>query len=368
MSGIRWKRVRKGLAWTAVSCAVLVLAMIAFLEISESRGSWLRKVLYNEDRPTAALTVATIAMRVDRQPEVNLGRMAFLVHRIVRRRPDVDLIVFGESILGWFDYPPDTTSYQRRISEPIPGRATGILGGLARRYRIYICFGLTEASDKNLFNSQVLVGPEGTILTVQRKKNLRSPAFSPGRAPVAWTDIKGVRAALVICYDIQSEETRRLILDHSTDLLILSNADWTEPWDRIGFSAGYLGRRFRSWIVSANRVGAEGATDWDGHIEIIDPLGVVVASGRSREQFLCRRLRFDQNPPGAKKILRGLYGVFSVPYFIGRHLQTAFAYATDGSPGRVWAWAGGLGLLMAAALLILVRHPPWKRKPEARKR
>jgi predicted amidohydrolase len=362
------KRIRIGLFWTSVSGAVFAFLIIVFLEVVEFRGSLLRNLIYNENEPTASLNVATVAMQVDRSPDVNLEKMTSIVHRIVCEEPDVELIVFGESILGWFYSPPDTASYQRKISEAIPGRATEAIGDLARRYKIYVCFGMTEASGENLFNSQVLVGPEGKILAVQRKKNVKSRAFSPGSAPVAWADVKRVRIALVICFDIQSDETRRLILDHTTDLLILSNADWTDPWDRVGFSAGYLGRRFRSWIVSANRVGSEGTIDWDGHIEIIDPLGAVVASSRSKEQFLYSRIPFDQNPSLTKRVFRDLYGAFSPPYFIGRHLHTAFGYITGGSPGKAWMLVTVVSIFLISVLFILVRHPPWKREPHSRKR
>jgi predicted amidohydrolase len=368
MRGVRRKRARRWLAWTAVSCVVLVSLVILFLGLSESRDSRLRRLIYDENEPTASLNVATVAMSVDREPDVNLGKMTSMVRRIVREEPNVELIVFGESTLGWFYSPPDTAAYQRKISEAIPGRTTQAMSELARGCGIYICFGMTEASGEQLFNSQVLIGPEGKILAIQRKKNLRSRAFSPGPTPVAWADIKGVRAALVICFDIQSGETRRLILGHATDLVILSNADWTDPWDRIGFSAGYLGRRFRSWIVSANRVGREGPYDWDGHIEIIDPLGALVASGRSKEQFLYSRLRFDQNPSAVKRAFRSLYGALSLPYFVGRHLPTAFGYMTAGAPHKAWIWTGALGALLISGLYVLVRRPPWKRRPGPRRR
>jgi len=348
--------VPRRLVLAALSLATLGSLVIVFLEVSGRRGTALRRLLYDEDRPTASLNVATVAMRVDREPEANRRKMASIVRQIVRDRPDVELIVFGEALLGWFYSPPNTAQYQREVSETIPGATADTLASLAESQGIFISFGMTEAAGEDLFNSQVLLGPDGRILAVQRKKNLKGTVHTPGPTPVTSVDIKGIRVALVVCFDIQSPEARRLVLDRATDLIVLANADWTESWDRIGFSAGYMGRRFRSWIVSANRLGSEGPYEWDGHIEIIDPFGAVVASGRSEERVLYHEIRFDQNPPVMRRALRELYWSLSLPYFIARHPHTAFGYVTEGSPYKVWAWIGALGALLMLAVAIVLRR------------
>jgi predicted amidohydrolase len=338
--------------------ALLTLALAAtatFLEVSEREGSGVRRFLYDEENPTRTLNVATVAMEVDRYPGKNRQKVVSFVHRIVREHPEVELLVFGEAILGWFYSPLDTERYQRQVSEPVPGPTTDAISALASEYQVYITFGMTEMDGAGLFNSQVLIGPDGNILTVQRKKNLKSQAFSPGATPVTFVDMEGVLVALVVCFDIQSQETRSLALDRNPDLLVLSNADWTEPWDTESFAPSYQARRFRTWIVSANRLGQEGEIHWDGHIEIVNPFGDIRASGSSREHFLYHQLAFDQDPSQAKAFLRAVYSTASLIYFSLKHLHTAFGYVTDGSPLRAWAVLGSVAVSLPLVLILLAR-------------
>lgn len=334
--------------------ALLAVAAIGFLEVSERRGSNLRRYLLAEEARGETLDVATVALEVDRAPEVNRRWMTELIRRIVRDHPDVDLIHFGEASLGWFYDPEDTEAYQREIAEPIPGLTTLAISGLAADYGIFVSFGMTEAEGDRLFNSQVLVGPDGSVLAVQRKKNLRSSTFTPGLTPVTFVDIGPARVALVVCFDINAEETRRLVRKESPDLILLSNADWTEPWDRIGFGQRYQARRYRNWIISANRFGVEGDISWDGHIEVVSPFGDLVASGSDKEQYLFVRLPLNPDPSRLRDAASTTYATISFPYFVLRHAHTAFGYLTEGSPWKAWLI---LGIAGTVALVSRSNHP-----------
>ena len=117
-----------------------------------------------------------------------------------------------------------------------------------------------------------------------------------------------------------------MILEAQPDLLILSLADWTEEWDEIRFAYRYLSRRLGTWVVTANRYGNEDEVHWDGHLEIINPYGDVLASGQSREQFIYHELAFDQAASGVRRALRKAYSGLSLGYFVLRNFSTAYGY------------------------------------------
>lgn len=81
-------------------------------------ASKLKTILYNEKEATKQLKVATVAMQCDREPAVNRTKAAKTVEAIMQVHPDVELIVFGEMILGWYD-PGGMPEYHRHIAEPV---------------------------------------------------------------------------------------------------------------------------------------------------------------------------------------------------------------------------------------------------------
>jgi len=78
----------------------------------------------------------------------------------------------------------------------------------------------------------------------------------------------------------------------------------------------------------ASRPGGDGDVHWDGHLEIIDPFGEVLASGQSREQFIYHELAFDQAVSGRRRALRRAYSRLSLGYFVLRYLSTAAGYVS----------------------------------------
>ncbi len=57
----------------------------------------------------------------------------------------------------------------RALAEPVPGRATALLGAAAHRWGIHIGFGLYERAGSALFDSAVLLGPDGNIALHYRR-------------------------------------------------------------------------------------------------------------------------------------------------------------------------------------------------------
>jgi predicted amidohydrolase len=233
-------------------------------------------------RGWGGLNVATVALMPDPKPGVSLDRIAHTVKEIKQAHPEVRLILFGETILGWFHKKGETAAYHARIAEPIPGPATAFVGNVAREHDVYISFGMTERGGDKLHNAQVLIEPNSGILAVHQKIVLRSRAFEPGDRLLTTAEVDGTRVAILICADVRSLKLVRAIRKFRPDIVLASLADYATDvrMNRM------LGTFFDAWTLVANRFGQEEAITWHGLITITDPVGRIMAHSLGREGHL----------------------------------------------------------------------------------
>jgi hypothetical protein len=99
-----------------VVLAIAVVLVIGSLLIAKKSG-W----LYDEEHIAKSLHIVSITMQVDVDPQVNRQKMAALVQAARQEYPDVDVVLFGESILGWYARKAETAAYHQGIAERIPG-------------------------------------------------------------------------------------------------------------------------------------------------------------------------------------------------------------------------------------------------------
>ena len=105
-------------------------------------------------------------------------------------------------------------------AEPIPGPSTNRIAALARELGVWIVFGMDENRSGKLFNTAVLIDPEGAISGCYSKVHLQNWMLVSGvnhgdSFPVWEVTIDGVKVKLgiAICYDIQHpESTLELVL------------------------------------------------------------------------------------------------------------------------------------------------------------
>lgn len=118
---------------------------------------------------------------------------------------------------------PKVVAERARIlaaAEPIPGPSTNRFAALARELGIWIVFGMDENRSGKLFNTAVLMDPEGAITGCFSKVHLHNWMLASGvnhgdSFPVWEVAIDGVKVKLgiEICYDIQHpESTLELVL------------------------------------------------------------------------------------------------------------------------------------------------------------
>jgi predicted amidohydrolase len=167
-------------------------------------------------------------------------------------------------------------------AEKVPGASTDYFAGLAKKHGIYLCIALIEKDDDKLYNSQVLLSPEGLIIAHHRKKCIWTPGDGlwvvPGNKPAQVVDSPYGRLGLMVCYDYN--EMPEKLSKHNADIVLYS-VGWygpnTENWYRVIFPRDYVVPNNFA-IIAANWSAEENSPGWPGHGYscIIDKTGSVL--------------------------------------------------------------------------------------------
>lgn len=128
--------------------------------------------------------------------KANLRSIFDAIGEAGRRR--CDIVALPEcSLAGWL------SRAAQKAAEPVPGPFTARLSEAARRHRMAIVAGFEEAEDGRIYNSAVLVGPDGKLLARHRKINeleIGLHVYTAGTS-LNVVDLRGRRVALSICAD-----------------------------------------------------------------------------------------------------------------------------------------------------------------------
>jgi predicted amidohydrolase len=119
------------------------------------------------------------------------------------------------------------------IAETVPnGPSVSALAEIARRYGLVLCAGMSEKERDIVYNTQVLVGPDGYI-GKQRKLHLsRDESFYyKGGREINVFNIGSCKVGIVICYDNQFPEVSRVIALRGADVILMPHAARFKPWD-----------------------------------------------------------------------------------------------------------------------------------------
>jgi predicted amidohydrolase len=249
------------------------------------------------------ITVATVQMSPKLgEPEENLVKMTETISKIASQQK-VDLIVFPELITSGYELGVRFTELAQRV----PGPTINLLAQRANEYGIYIAFGMVtkERVESVLYNSAVLVGPDGELLDVYNKIHLRGEermAFREGfKLPIIPTEIGNI--GLMIGYDLAFPEVARsLALDGAEIICVMANweASHIDEWKTYIRARAYENSIF---MAAANRIGEDVTLNFGGESMVVGPRGQVHASlasetdpqtGAPLEGFAVARIDLDE--------------------------------------------------------------------------
>jgi predicted amidohydrolase len=249
------------------------------------------------------VTIATVQMKpLLGEAEENLVKMSEMISKIASQQK-VDLIVFPELVTSGNELGLRFTE----IAQRIPGPTINLLAQRANEFGVYIAFGMVtkERVESVLYNSSVLVGPDGELVEVYNKIHLRGEermAFREGyKLPVAETEIGGI--GMMLGYDLAYPEVARsLALDGAEILVVMANWEAThiDEWKTYVRARAYENAVY---VAAANRVGEDVTLNFGGESMVVGPRGQIHASladetdpdtGAPLEGFAVARIDLDE--------------------------------------------------------------------------
>lgn len=218
--------------------------------------------------------------------KVNLQKMEKYVEQA--RKKEAKLIVFPELA---------TTGYTLRdqiyeLAETIPGTMVTALEKIAKRGGMYIIFGMPELSEKTqmvIYNTAVLIGPEGYV-GKYRKMHLPTHSvfeekryFRQGYSPQVFETEIG-KLGMIICYDVFFPEVSRLLRLKGAQFLVCISA--SPAVRRHFFETLTVARAVENTVFLAyvNLVGIENGLQFWGGSRLIAPNGKIIVQAKYNEE------------------------------------------------------------------------------------
>ncbi|RPH99120.1 MAG: carbon-nitrogen hydrolase family protein [Calditrichaeota bacterium] len=221
----------------------------------------------------------------------NLNHVEDLIAQAVDH--GAELILLPELMdLGW-THPSCLTE-----AEPIPdGEPAARLIHVAGRHKVFICAGLSERDGNAVYNSAIIIHPDGRVLTKHRKLNelvIGHPYYGQGnRLGVVSTELGDL--GLMICADGFAKDSviSRALGYMGADVILCPSA-WAVAADHDNLKSPYgdlwrkafipVAKEFSMWIIAVSNVGAMTAGPWAGRkcigsSLVIGPTGEEIVQG-----------------------------------------------------------------------------------------
>jgi len=206
----------------------------------------------------------------------------------IRRAQGADLIILPEIWNVGF------MSFDRYIpeAEEKNGPMLTVLRQLAKEVGAYLhTDSFVEKQEEKYYNSSYLISPEGEIVVNYRKIHLfgyqsrETQILTPGDNVVVVNTPIG-RLGLSTCYDLRFPELFRRMVEKGVEVFLVCSA-WPYPrlehWIMLNRVRALENQCF---LVSANSVGLNMGAQFVGHSMIVNPWGVILASGGDEEVIL----------------------------------------------------------------------------------
>jgi predicted amidohydrolase len=219
---------------------------------------------------------------------LNLDRSIAFITRAAEG--GADLVVLPELANTGYVFQSRAEAFS--VAEAVPdGPTTRRWAEIARDKNIYLVAGITERDGAALYNSAVVLGPEGYIGTYRKMHlwNAENLYFEPGNLgfPVFATPIG--RIGVAICYDGWFPETFRLQALQGADLICVPT-NWVPiPGQAPGQPAMAnlllmaAAHSNSVYIAAADRIGTERGQPFEGQSLIVAHTGWPVGGPASRD-------------------------------------------------------------------------------------
>jgi omega-amidase len=220
------------------------------------------------------------------EPERNYSKLETLLQQAVQHEDKPDVLVIPEM---W------NTGYAldriHELADPDGERTKALLSGFSREHGVNIVGGsVAEKRADGIYNTTYVFDREGRQVGSYSKIHLfrlmDEEKYLQAGGTVGRLELDGVPSGSMICYDIRFPELSRTLALGGAQVLFVP-AEWPNPrlhhWRTLLQARAIENQMF---VISCNRVGISGTTEFFGHSMVIDPWGEVLAEGDDREQII----------------------------------------------------------------------------------
>lgn len=232
------------------------------------------------------MKVASIQLEI-KENEAKIARIN-RVESMIDKLKSQDLIVLPETwATGYF-------AFDRYVdeSEEINGEFVQRFSSKAKEVQSYLFAGsFIERNNGKFYNTSVLFSPDGDLIGTYRKIHLFRYGSQEGKILTRGNEITVVdtdfgKVGLSTCYDLRFPELYRAQVDFGAELLLVTSA-WPharlEHWKIFNTARALENQCF---LISSNCVGNTHGVHLGGHSQVVDPWGIVMASGGDEETIV----------------------------------------------------------------------------------
>jgi omega-amidase len=220
------------------------------------------------------------------EPELNYAKLEKLLNQAVEGETKPDVIIFPEM---W------NTGYAldriQELADEEGQRTHALLSEFSRKHQVNIIGGsIAEKQGNQIYNTIYAYNREGSRVADYSKIHLfrlmDEEKYLEEGSHIGQFELDGVSSGMMICYDIRFPElSRKLALGGAQ--IVFVPAEWPNPrlhhWRTLLMARAIENQMF---VVSCNRVGISGTTEFFGHSMVIDPWGEALAEGDETEQVI----------------------------------------------------------------------------------
>ncbi len=232
------------------------------------------------------MKIASIQLEI-KENESKIARID-RVESMIDKLKGQDLIVLPETwATGYF-------AFDRYVdeSEEINGDFVQRFSSKAKEVQSYLFAGsFIERNNGKFYNTSVLFSPNGDLIGTYRKIHLFRYGSQEGKILTRGNEITVVdtdfgKVGLSTCYDLRFPELYRAQVDLGAELLLVTSA-WPharlEHWKIFNTARALENQCF---LISSNCVGNTHGVHLGGHSQVVDPWGIVMASGGDEETIV----------------------------------------------------------------------------------
>jgi predicted amidohydrolase len=208
---------------------------------------------------------------------------------LVRAQHGADLVVLPELwVQGGFAFETFAAT-----AEALDGPMATALAAAARDLGGWLHAGslVERDADGRLYNTSLLIRPDGTLAASYRKLHLFG--FAGGETTVltagdrvVTADLDGTTVALATCYDLRFPELFRAFVDRGAELFLLPAAWPTKRVAHWTLLAQARAVEDQAFVVALNGCGDQGGVTLGGRSLVVDPWGALLAEAGSGPEVL----------------------------------------------------------------------------------